>query len=280
MSGKRMKLTPEREYEFLGAKLNYRVIGSGESVILLHGSLISDPWDGFEKLLASFYQVYLPELPGFGASEAVEGRVHDSQLFGEALAEFIKVTGLSRAPIIAFSLGTVVAIRTAAAGEFLGKLILVGMPIRLESKLLEQIMRLPLPARHALAANEITRGGLVLGILKDIIGMADKGFALKYLNLLKTTDPRAMVDANLIEEVEKDLPWLIQQVKNPMWFVYGDKDGLRRGAEKWLKRRIKVVAGSGHDVFVSQPEATLKLINLYLKPENWWRRWWEKLKGI
>ncbi len=84
MSNKRTILPREREYEFSGAKLNYRVTGSGKPVILLHGSMVADPWGGFEKLLARHYQVYLPELPGFGASETVPGRVHDTQLFGEA----------------------------------------------------------------------------------------------------------------------------------------------------------------------------------------------------
>ena len=222
--------------------------------------------------------MYLPELPGFGASETVPGRVHDTQLFGEALTEFARVTGLTRAPVIAFSLGTAVAIRAAAGKGIKGKLVLVGMPIRLESPLLEKIMRLPLPARHALAGNEITRGGLLLTVLKEIIGMADKAFAPKYLKLLNTTDPRAMVDANLIEEVEKDLPWLIQQVKNPMWFVYGEHDKLKAGAEKWLKRKVHIIRGAGHDVFVSRPKETLRLIRLYLEPGGFWYRIWEKIR--
>jgi pimeloyl-ACP methyl ester carboxylesterase len=277
MNGKRIVLQRENEFNFLGANLNYRVWGKGKPVILLHGSMISGPWNGFEKLLAGDFRVYMPELPGFGASEAVEGRVHNTELFAEALLEFIKQTHLQQAPVVAFSLGTVVAVRAAATGRLKGTLVLVGMPIRLESPLLEGIIRLPLVARHALAANEITRGGLLLAILKDVIGTSDKAFAGKYFRLLKTTDPRAMVDANLIEEVEKDLPWLLQQVHNPIWFVYGEHDKLRTGADKWLKRKIHVVRGAGHDVFVSQPKQMRKLINWYLKPSGFWFRLRERL---
>jgi pimeloyl-ACP methyl ester carboxylesterase len=278
MAGKRIKLPVENEFNFLGARLNFQVLGEGRPVILLHGSMIADPWGGFEKQLARYYRVFLPHLPGFGASEAVEGRVHNTELFSEALTEFAKAVGLGKAPVIAFSLGTVVAVRAAAAKGIGGKLVLVGMPIRLESPFLNQIMRLPLPARHMLAANEITRGGLLLTTLKDIVGTADKAFVGRYLQLLRTTDPRAMVDADLVEEVEKDLPWLLQQVKNPMWFVYGEHDRLLRGAEKWLKRRIHVVKGAGHDVFVSQPKEMLRLVRLYLEPGGVWYRIWERLR--
>ena len=203
MLGKRIKLAVEHEWDFLGSKQSYRKLGQGLPVVLLHGSMVADPWDGFEKRLAEHFEVYVPDLPGFGASDAIEGRVHDTQLFSEALAEFLKHSKLEQAPIIAFSLGAVVAVKTASGGGTLGKLILVGLPIRLESKLLDQICRMPLIARRVLATDELTRGGVLLAILKDVIGITEAKFLPKYLNLLRTTDVRAMVDTDLISEVEK-----------------------------------------------------------------------------
>ncbi len=278
MLGKRIKLAVEHEWDFLGSKQSYRKLGQGLPVVLLHGSMVADPWDGFEKRLAEHFEVYVPDLPGFGASDAIEGRVHDTQLFSEALAEFLKHSKLEQAPIIAFSLGAVVAVKTASGGGTLGKLILVGLPIRLESKLLDQICRMPLIARRVLATDELTRGGVLLAILKDVIGITEAKFLPKYLNLLRTTDVRAMVDTDLISEVEKELPWYLNRITNPVWFVYGEHDKLKNGAEKWLQRRIMVVKGAGHDVFIGRPEATLTLIRRILeKQQSLWdkiRRWW------
>jgi pimeloyl-ACP methyl ester carboxylesterase len=250
----------EQKWEFLGTKQSYRVLGEGQAVVLLHGSLIADPWGGFETELAKYFKVYLPELPGFGASKAVEGRVHDTQLFYEAFSGFLATTGLQQAPVIAFSLGAVVAIKAAAADATSGKLILVGLPIRMESKLLENIGKMPLAARRLLATNEIARGGVLLAILKDVIGVSETGFLPRYLQLLKTTDVRAMVDCDMVSEVEKELPWYLHRVKNPMWFVYGEKDKLKQGAQKWLGRKILEIKGAGHDVFIGQPENTLRLL--------------------
>jgi pimeloyl-ACP methyl ester carboxylesterase len=256
----RIKLPFDSTYDFLGAKLNYKVKGRGEPVVLLHGSIIADPWFGFEELLAREYQVYMPELPGFGASETVFGRVHDTELFAEAFAAFVRKANLVNVPVIAFSMGTVVAARAAAAGNVKGKLIMVGMPTSLESPLLKSIIDLPLPARHILAQNEIARGGVLLAILADVIGMADRKFTGKYLELLKTSDVRAMVDTDYIDEVEKDLPWVLQQVNNPKWFVYGEYDKLKVGADRLLGKKILVVSEAGHDVFAGNPKETMKIV--------------------
>lgn len=259
--GNRVKLRRHLEFVFEGARLNYRVLGQGNPVVLLHGSMVADAWGGFEFALARKYKVYVPELPGFGASETVPNKIHDTDLFAKAFASFMEHEGLQKVPVIAFSLGCVVAIKAAVRFDTRGKLILVGMPIRLESKLLPRIMALPLAARRVLAMNELARGGLLLSVLKDIIGVADSSFAVAYLQKLRTTDIRAMVDCDLIEEVEKQLPWLLSRVSNEMVFAYGEKDGLKRGADKWLGKPIVEIHGGGHDVFVTAANETMKFVD-------------------
>jgi pimeloyl-ACP methyl ester carboxylesterase len=277
---KRTKLQVEHTFRFEGALLNYRIVGQGRPVVLLHGSIVADVWDGFEKVLGKHYMVYLPELPGFGASEAVEGQLHNTDLFAKAFAEFLEYTNLKSAPIIAFSLGTVVAIKAAAMHKSNGELILVGMPVRLESKLLQRVVQMPLAARRALATSELARGGILLSILKDVIGTADRGFTLKYLSLLKTSDIRAMVDGDLTLEVEKELPWFLSRATNKMHFIYGEYDKLRSWADKMLGREIIVIGGAGHDIFVSKPEKTLGILQRILdrSPSIWEKiwGWWKK----
>jgi pimeloyl-ACP methyl ester carboxylesterase len=276
----RIKVPVENTFRFEGVLLNYRIVGEGRPVILLHGSMVADIWGGFEKLLGKHYKVYLPELPGFGASEAVDGQLHNTELFARALSSFLKYTELERAPVIAFSLGTVVAIKAATISNICGEFILVGMPVRLESKLLQKVIQMPLAARRALATSELARGGILLSILRDVIGTADRGFALKYLSLLKTSDIRAMVDGDPTIEVEKDLPWLLSRVTNKMYFVYGEHDKLRQWGEKLLGREIIMIDDAGHDVFMSQPEKTLKVVMRILdKKQTFWEKiwdWWKR----
>lgn len=277
---RRVKLKPENIFEFEGAKLNYRRVGKGKPVVLLHGSMVADTWDGFEKLLGKYYEVYLPELPGFGASEVVEGKLHNIELFAKAFAAFIKFAHLEEAPIIAFSLGTVVAARSIEFIKITGDLVFVGMPVRLESKLLQRIMQMPVAARRKLATSELARGGILLSILKDVIGTADRAFVFKYLALLRTSDVRAMVDADPIAEVEKELPWYLSRVMDRTHFVYGEYDLLRYGAQKLVQGDITVIEKAGHDVFVSNPNKTLETLRVILdRKKSWWERvvgWWRK----
>ena len=107
--GTRNKLEFENIYEFEGFRMNYRTLGEGAPVVLLHGSMYSPPWDGFENKLAEHFKVYTPDMPGFGGSEPIDGHVHNTDLFADAFCEFIKSEELQESPIISLSLGTVVS---------------------------------------------------------------------------------------------------------------------------------------------------------------------------
>src|SRR3990167_320412 len=131
---KRHQLKPERSYFFNNARMGFSVIGKGKPVILLHGSIISNPWYGFEEELAKFYKVYIPYLPGFGSSDAVNGKRHTTDLFADALCTFVNETKQNYTPVVALSLGGVVTVKSAAKGCIRGELILVGMPGKVVSK--------------------------------------------------------------------------------------------------------------------------------------------------
>ncbi len=60
----------ERQLEVGEFRLNYAVAGSGESVILVHGSEPSESWQVWEPMwgLADTYKVLAPDLVGYGKS--------------------------------------------------------------------------------------------------------------------------------------------------------------------------------------------------------------------
>ncbi len=153
MLAKRHQLKPEHTYLFNNAKMGFSVVGKGKPVILVHGSMISNPWCGFEKELAKSYKVYIPYLPGFGSSDAVDGKRHTTDLFADALCAFVNETELNHAPVVALSLGSVVAVKSAAEGCVKGELILVGMPGNVKSKKLKIASLIPVWLRRAFGSN-------------------------------------------------------------------------------------------------------------------------------
>lgn len=61
-----------------GIKIHYRQMGSGKPVILLHASPRSGRMlENLGKMLAQTFQVIIPDLPGYGFSEAIPQKVND-----------------------------------------------------------------------------------------------------------------------------------------------------------------------------------------------------------
>jgi pimeloyl-ACP methyl ester carboxylesterase len=59
-----------------GIKIHYRSMGKGEPIVLLHASPRSGKMlENFGKMLSEHFKVIIPDLPGYGFSEAIPERV-------------------------------------------------------------------------------------------------------------------------------------------------------------------------------------------------------------
>jgi pimeloyl-ACP methyl ester carboxylesterase len=257
---KRVKLPKSHTFNFLSSRMNYDVIGSGEPVILLHGSMMSDPWEGFEKELSKTYTVYLPHLPGFGASESIRGRLHNTLLFSEAFCTFLKETNQQNTPVVAFSLGTVVAAKAVEQGCLKGKLILVGTPLTMDSEKLKKASLIPIWLRRLLGSTVWGRKKILIPVLRDITGKANRERDEELLKKLDTTDTKALVDMDVYKEVDLQMPRILPKLKNDIVYIYGEKDKLLEAAKKLLKKLV-IIEGAGHNTFRSHPNKTLEVLN-------------------
>lgn len=90
--------------------------GEGEAVVLLHGANPPSHFDELARALSREHRVLVPHMPGWGESPALrEGQGFDrtNRLLEERLLEM----GVSRAPIVGYSLGGWRALELALAGE-------------------------------------------------------------------------------------------------------------------------------------------------------------------
>jgi pimeloyl-ACP methyl ester carboxylesterase len=61
-----------------GIRIHYRQMGEGEPIILLHASPRSGKMlENFGKILAETFQVIIPDLPGYGFSDAIPQKVNN-----------------------------------------------------------------------------------------------------------------------------------------------------------------------------------------------------------
>jgi cation diffusion facilitator CzcD-associated flavoprotein CzcO/pimeloyl-ACP methyl ester carboxylesterase len=98
-----------------GRRLRYRMTGTGDPVLLLHGIGQSlDDWSEQHERLAARHTVYSVDLPGFAYSDRVPGPATLAKLAG-ALPAFLDALGVHEPlPVMGNSLGGAVAMKFAA----------------------------------------------------------------------------------------------------------------------------------------------------------------------
>src|SRR5690348_9010272 len=118
--------TPETWFaEIAGRKTQLTRGGSGPPVLYLHGALGESDWFPLVDLLAEKHTVYLPAHPGFATSEGLE-TIDTMQDLAWHYVDLLTSLGLSRVPMVGFSLGGWLAMELAILRpELVGPLTLI-----------------------------------------------------------------------------------------------------------------------------------------------------------
>ncbi|PZR21364.1 MAG: alpha/beta hydrolase [Citrobacter freundii] len=99
----------EKQIVFEGRKLFYRITGTGKPVILLHGfGETGSVWDDQVAYLSSQFKLIVPDLPGSGASGAVDDMSMEN--LAEAIHTIIHEENIEACPVIGHSMGGYVAL--------------------------------------------------------------------------------------------------------------------------------------------------------------------------
>jgi len=255
----RVILPKNKTYHFKVGEMSYSVLGKGKPLLMIHGSMSSDPWCELEFTLAKYYKLYLVDLPGFGSSDTVNGAIHNTDLFSDALDAFIMHENLSDVPVVGFSLGAVTAIKSASKGVLKGKLVLIGLPGNVKNKKLRIASFLPLRVRRFLASSSIARKKILIPIFKDVIGIRDNKRDNILYKAMLSTSVKSLTDINMYEKKDKSVQALLKMVKNQTCFLYGSDDKLRESTKDFVSNQI-IIEGADHVVFDSQPEKTLDIL--------------------
>jgi pimeloyl-ACP methyl ester carboxylesterase len=102
-----------RHVEIHGHKVAYRLAGTGETILLIHGMAGSSrTWRAVMPTLAQHYQVLAPDLVGHGSSEKPPGD-YSLGAFASGLRDLMDVLDVDRATVVGQSLGGGVAMQFA-----------------------------------------------------------------------------------------------------------------------------------------------------------------------
>ncbi|MGC8864671.1 MAG: alpha/beta fold hydrolase [Bacteroidales bacterium] len=98
---------------FNGKTLHYRIEGSGDTVVLLHGFMESaNIWEDFGNELARNFLCIAPDLPGHGASDML-AEVHGMELMADAVKAILEENKVKTCVMAGHSMGGYVSLAFA-----------------------------------------------------------------------------------------------------------------------------------------------------------------------
>jgi pimeloyl-ACP methyl ester carboxylesterase len=120
-----------RETVYTDFKTVWHCWGAGTALVLLHGG--SGSWTHWirnvETLAAAGWRVCVPDLPGFGDSQAAPGATDAPDLVEPIAHGICAMSGGEACPVVGFSFGGITGVLAAAAHPgVMARLVLVGTP--------------------------------------------------------------------------------------------------------------------------------------------------------
>ena len=243
----------ERQWRMVGglavhAYVADRVASWFPAVVLVHGLGVSSRYMlALARELAPFYRVFAVDLPGFGRSERPSRPLGLVQL-AEALASWMRATGLRSATLVGNSYGCQIAVELAARRpRFVERLVLIGPTTD--------------PA-YRTRRQQIAR--LVVDAIREpvsLLGLA----ARDYLR----AGPRVVLNG-LAEALAHPLEARLPTVVAPALVLRGMRDPLVSAA--WAERvasalpagRLAVVPGVAHAAHYAAPRSVARTVRRFV----------------
>jgi 2-hydroxy-6-oxonona-2,4-dienedioate hydrolase len=243
-----------RRIAVAGLRVHYRVStrpvpAERPPVVLVHGYGMSSSYMvPLAEALACDFQVYAPDLPGFGGSEGPK-RVLDVPELADALAAWMASLDIGLAVLIGNSLGCQILVELALRhGERVRCLLLQApTPDPAARSARQQILRQALNLRHDTTA----RMGLIA--VGDFLSAGPRRLLLTLRHLLR----------HPIEE-------RLSQVRMPALVLRGTHDPVvprawaRRAAHLLPQGRLIEVAGAAHIMNFHAPERFARIVRRYV----------------
>jgi pimeloyl-ACP methyl ester carboxylesterase len=233
-------------------QIHYKVSGSGEPIVLLHG------WgrglDCFVKLqdyLSSRFTVYALDLPGFGLSTIPES-VWGSAEYADLVGLFIRELKITNPILLGHSLGGKIAVGLVAQGPIaIKKMILIGSSGVLLPKSPKVKVRI-----YFFKLLKFLAG---LPIMKSVFASRIDWYRKK-LGSRDYQSASGIMRSILVKTVNESIVELLSRIKVPTLLLWGDQDSetpLSAGKifhQAILNSQLKIISSSGHFPFLDNWE--------------------------
>ncbi len=242
-------VTVERKtIKIKGLEVVYYTAGHGEPLVVVHGGA-GDARTWFEnmRMLAEKYTVYAPDLPGYGGSQAMDGRYYIPELT-VFIEEFTRAVGLDKFYLVGHSLGGGIALNVALMfPEKIRKLVLISsLCLGREVGLWLRFLSIPTILKM------LTK--IFFGITRGIVWLAEQFNPARLVNGMS---PAAVMVGTSITTWQSQtliLEKRLSEVKMPTLLVWGGLDPVvpvkqaYSAAEAIPDCQLRVFKNRGHNV--------------------------------
>jgi esterase len=250
--------------------LNYKELGQGEPIIILHGLFgSSDNWLSVAKVLANERKVYLPDLRNHGDSPNSEAFNYDVMV--DDLILFMEKNNIQNPVIIGHSMGGKVAMNFAVYNpDNLKKLVVVDIgpkayPVH-HTTILEGLKSIKMEEIKSRAEADQILASYVPELdtrqflLKNLTRDKDGNFKWK-INLSAIDQNIEMVGEPITPDHHFHKPTLFVRGQNSNYILDSDFDEIET---IFSNVKIETIANAGHWVHAEQPKLFIKTIETFL----------------
>ena len=232
-----------------GIKTNYQVFGDGVPFLILHGwGSNSDRWVPVaEKIAEKGYRVIVPDLPGFGKSDALS-IPWDTNKYIDWLERFVKELNLGEFFLLGHSFGGALASKMAVKHvQDIRKLFLVSAACvrkKTNTKKFSAFVSKIVKVFYFIPYYPLIRKA----VYKFIIRKSDYVYV------------EGIMKQTYLNVVAEDLSFHLAFIKTPTIIIWGDKDEYTPIKEGYFiesaikKSKIIVIPDAGHDLNRKFPE--------------------------
>lgn len=247
--------------EIDGVRLSYKTAGTGKPLFIIHGwGATSNSWMGFvEEMAGKGYQLIIPDLPGFGKSpepKSIWGTLDYSLM----ILEMIKELNLNSFYLLGHSFGGGIALRIAAGGNGVEKLILCDAAVFREERLdLRQKASKMIANFSKLVSRDFPGYKFFEKLVYRLAGVND---------YYKASPVMKEVFKKVVSE---DLRFLLDETGQPCLIIWGGDDKVTPLSDAHLLREeirgseLKVISGARHNPYKTHPKETAEAIINFLK---------------
>lgn len=250
-----------------GIEMAYQVHGTGESVLLIHGYPLSGKlWEPLLEPMKDDYRLIVPDLRGFGESEASE-EASMGQYADDLAALLDEIGEPAPVTVVGLSMGGYIAFEFYRRyPERVHALALVDTRAEADDEAGRQTRRR--------TAEQVLREGSA-GVADD---MASKLFGPNVSDELRTewreimaaTPPQGIAAALRALAERPDSTEVLETINRPVLIVVGEEDRVtppslaRKMHEAIAGSTLEIIAGAGHMTPVEQPQRFIAVLEQFL----------------